>query len=239
MYICEKMRKVVRGVCLVVIVLCCSNANATYINGTSTATKVTADDLAAAPDGVQAGWYKYTMDITWDLDGQGTSISHWDLILKNGCAEMDHLFIFGGFDSSVSGQSTSEAYPEEPFTVSWSGILNRNGDPPTGISDPLIKYEYPALDEYGNPIPPAEEAGPAGYGEFWYYANIVPQNGSDENGSPWVNALVGKGGVNTVIWGDLIGDAPSCVVIPGEVPEPSTIILLGLGGMALLRKRRG
>jgi hypothetical protein len=219
------------------VLLLCPNAIAVFIDGVSVATQVTAEDLASSPEGVQVGWFKYTMDISWDLNGQGTAISHWDLILKLGCAELDHLIAFGGFESAVSGQSTSEENPAEPFTVNWYGLLNRNGDPPTGITDPVIKYEQPVLDEYGNPVPPAEEPGPEGYGVFWYYANILPQNGSDGNGAVWSNALVAKGGVQTVVWGDLEGDAPSCTVI-GNVPEPTTILLLGMGSLLILRKRR-
>ncbi|MHC5076381.1 MAG: PEP-CTERM sorting domain-containing protein [Planctomycetota bacterium] len=67
---------------------------------------------------------------------------------------------------------------------------------------------------------------------------MLPQNGSDGNGAVWENALVAKAGSNNV-WGNLTGDAPSCTVVPGQVPEPSTIILLGLGSLALIRKRRG
>jgi hypothetical protein len=232
------MKKVIVGVCAVFIVLCCSIANADLLTGTSTASQVTADDLAAAPEGVHIGWYKYTIDVSWELTVQGGGMSHWDLILKLGCAELDHLFGFGGFESNISGLSTSEDFPEEPFTVNWFAYLNRNGDPAVGISDPLVKYEFPVLDENGDPIPPAEEPGADGYGVFWYYANVLPQNGSDGNGAVWENALVAKAGSNTV-WGNLTGDAPSCTVIPGEVPEPSTIILLGLGSLALIRKRRG
>jgi hypothetical protein len=227
--------KFVRGAVFFLVVLLCLNANAVYMDGSSVATELTAGDLDSAPEGVQVGWFKYTMDISWDLDGQGTAISHWDIILKLGCAVEDHLFVFGGFESPVSGQSTSEAYPEEPFTVNWFGILNRDGDPPLGISDPLLKYEYPARDEFGNPIPPTEEAGSTGYGVFWYYSNVIPQNGSDGNGAPWTNALVAKGGVHTVVWGDLTGDAPSCNVV--EVPEPTTVVLFGLGSLVLLRRR--
>jgi len=204
------------------------------IQGTSVATEITADDLGTAPEGVEIGWYKYTMEISWDLNGQGDAISHWDLIVKAGCAAEDHVFVFGGYQDPVSGQSTSEDYPEEPYTVNWYGYLSLEGDPPTGIPGPLIKYEQPVLDEDGYPIPPAGAPGADGHGTFWYYCNVIPQDGPDGDGQElWEDILVAKAGATTVVWGDLTGEAPSCQI----VPEAGTWALLLLAGLALLKRR--
>ncbi len=215
-------------------VLFCASTDAVFIQGTSVATEITADDIGTVPEGVEVGWYKYTMEISWDLNGQGDAISHWDLIVRAECTSEDHVFVFGGYQDPVSGQSTSEDYPDEPYTVNWFGYLSLEGDPPTGIPGPLIKYEQPVLDQYGDPIPPAGDPGADGHGTFWYYSNVIPQNGPDGNGQEsWENVLVAKGGTTTVVWGDLTGDAPSCQI----VPEPATLGLVLFADLVLLRRR--
>ncbi len=228
-------RKVVFTVSGVVClcVLFCASAGAVFIQGTSVATEITADDIGTVPEGVEVGWYKYTMEISWDMNGQGVALSHSHLLLKAGCASEDHEFLFGGYQNPVSGQSTSEDHPDEPYTVNWFGYLSLEGDPPTGVPGPLLKYEQRVLDQYGDPILPAEDPGADGHGTFWYYCNVIPQNGSDGDGQElWENVLVAKGGATTVVWGDLTGDAPSCQIIP----EPATLGLL-LGGLPLLGRR--
>ncbi len=70
-----------------------------FIEGESIATLIT-------EEGDYNGWYLYTLDITWDLrelgDPQGAGLSHWDLILKDGCDQDDHKFDF----ASPSGYSS-------------------------------------------------------------------------------------------------------------------------------------
>lgn len=180
------------------------------IDGTSTVTQVTG--------GPYDGWYLYEISIEWDLDGQGAGLSHWDVILKTGCASPDHLI---GFDTPA-GYSTTENEQTNPMAMGWSGHFNRDGDPTLGVSDPVIKYNTPFF-------PDTAEPGEQGYGTFSFYANIIPEHGTYEN------ALLAKGGVEVeLVYGDLTGAYPSCTVIP----EPATILLLGLGAVALLRKRK-
>lgn len=164
--------------------------------------------------GVHDGWYLYEIEIDWDLNTMGAGLSHWDIILKPGCGSLDHLI---GLDTPA-GYSTCENYDE----MWWSGYFQRGGDDSVPeILDPIVKYNDPF-------IPSDAQPGPEGYGTFSFYANIIPENGTYEN------ALMAKGGTIDPVYGDLTGDYPSCTIIP----EPATILLLGLGGLALLRKRR-
>ena len=90
-----------------------------------------------------------------------------------------------------------------------------------GIDDPILKYNDPFF-------PPDAQPGEQGYGTFSFYANIIPEYGIYEN------ALVAKTGQPDPIYGDLEGAYPSCTIIP----EPSALLLLALGGVALLRRKR-
>lgn len=181
------------------------------VNGTSTATLVTGDPYD--------GWYLYEIDIEWDLNGPGAGLSHWDLILKVGCGSTDHLM---AFDTPAAGHSTSESEPTNPMAMGWSGYFNRDGDSAVGITDPVVKYNDPFFPETALP-------GEQGYGTFSFYANIIPEYGT------YQNALLAKGGGGVdIVYGDLTGAYPSCTIIP----EPTTLLLLGLGALALLRKRR-
>ncbi|MHC4623779.1 MAG: PEP-CTERM sorting domain-containing protein [Planctomycetota bacterium] len=201
----------------VLICTCVAPAFATLvppdINGTSTATQISG--------GPYDGWYLYEISVEWDLaeDGQAAGLSHWDLVLLTGCASLDHLIAF----DSPAGHSTTETEPTNPMAMGWSGYFLREGDPGGGITEPVVKYNDPFTPENAQP-------GEQGYGTFSFYANIIPEYGTYEN------ALVAKAGVVVdLVYGDLVGAYPSCTIIP----EPATVLLLGLGAVAFLRRRKG
>ena len=147
-----------------------------FTNAVSVATEVSGHGFV--PD----GWYKYTISFDWTGDDGG--LSNWAFLLKPGCAEDDHLFLF----DEVSGYSTGEEYPNNPESVEWFAFFEINdGSLATELDGiPLVKFEQP-LD------PEGDEADQSGSGTFWFYANILPQYGMDgSDDGIWVDGLFGK-----------------------------------------------
>lgn len=181
-----------------------------YITATSTATLVNG--------GQYDGWYKYTIDFNWYFEGPGSGLSHWDIILKPGCAEDDHLIEF----DTWAGYSTSEDFPDDPGALGWTGFFEKNGDGSIpDVTDPIVKFDEP-FD------PDDDEPGKQGYGTFCFYSNIIPENGTFED------KIVSKGGSGVgVVFGDLQGDYPSCTI----VPEPATMAIMVMGLSALVIRR--
>lgn len=169
---------------------------------------------------VNDGWFLYEISLEWDMNGpgQGAGLSHWDIIFQSElyCPILEADIEF----DTPAGYSTDANYPTnpDPCAITWLGEFDATGDTSLDpdVTTPVIKYnEYSA-----NP-------GDKGYGTFWFYSNAIPVNGT------YTNALVAKAGQVADTYGDLVGDAPSCTI-----PEPGTVCLLGLGALALLRKRR-
>jgi len=144
------------------------------INGFSTATEIF--------EGEYEGWYYYEIEVDWNLE---QDISHWDLILKPGCAEDDHLI------ESASGISNGGL-------ITWLGYFERKGDKSMNpdITYPVVKFE------------PEGEPGSSGSGTFWFYSNIEP-----EYLGPYIDTVAAKAGT-TDTYGPLEGAYPSCNVSP-------------------------
>ena len=183
----------------VILCLCWAPAFADFVSGTSTATQIT-------DPGPHYLWWRYDIEITWS-NGTGEGLSHWDLILKTGCALSDHLIEF----DDPAGVSSP------PDDTEWTGYFVPGGDGSIPGNDPVVKYNDPTF-----------EPEPAGSGTFSFYANIVPEDAPEPN-----LFLVTKAG-ETITFGNLSGDIPSCTVIP----EPASVGLLLIGLPWVLRRRR-
>lgn len=206
-----------RGTCCMVLLLCLGAPSATAgsISATSTATLVTT--------GPYQGWYRYDIDVVWT--GFSHGLSHCDLILKDGCAEADHLY---GFDDPA-GYSNSESNPGNPMAVAYLGLYEPGGDPSIPVPHPVTKWEVKPGQ--------TEEPGRDGEGTFWFYCNVLPEY-VDPAGAG-AGKMAAKAG-QTVEWGDLEGDWPSCTIVE-PIPEPVTLALLGLSACGLggyVRRRR-
>lgn len=157
------------------------------------------------------GWYRYDIDFNWDLNTLGAGLSHWDMIFNADCGMTTDVV---GFDSPAG-----YSYPAEP-PIEWDAIFEINGDPDLAdpVTTPVIKYNEPST-----------QPGAEGNGTFWFYADAAPVGQE----TTFTNALVAKAGTIGNVYGNLTGYAPPCTI-----PEPASMLLLGLGAFALLRKRR-
>jgi len=197
---------------LIAAIICISTASlfaclvpsSCYIKAESNATKIT--------DGDYAGWFLYQIDVEWSL---AKGLSHWDIILKDGCAAPDHLIEF----DIPAGYSTSEEHPDNPTALGWTGYFERNEK--EYFKNPLIRYEGPFF-------PPSDEPGPEGYGTFSFYSNIVPEFGTFEN------VIVAKAN-GCYEFGDLVGAYPSCNV---STPEPASMSLFALAFLIITKFKK-
>lgn len=200
---------VVAGICMVLVA--CAQADAYLISALGTAEQITAGDYA--------GWYKYSYDVEWNL---AKGLSHLDLVLKDGCAQEDHLFAFAP-DTGEAGDGLSTGdnwHVGDPIslTVAYSGSVELAGDPSIGLGGVLAKWE-----------PTGGQPGKQGVGTFWFYSNVIPEYGEYEG------IVIAKNGRNATS-GDLSGAWPSCSV--PHTPEPGTLALLVWGLVAVVVRRR-
>ena len=185
----------------VILCLCWAPAFANSVIGMATATQIT-------DPGPHYLWFRYDFEITW-TDGKGEGLSHWDLILKTGCASSDHLIEF----DDPAGVSSP------PANTEWTGYFVRGGDGSIPGDEPVVKYNSPTF-----------EPEPSGSGTFSFYANILPEVAPDPN-----LFLVTKAG-GTITYGNLTGDIPSCTTTPE--PATALLLLIGAPLLGLRRRRR-
>ena len=157
--------------------------------------------------GAYYGWFLYTIELSWDFQGRGAGLSHWDLILKAGCgADVLIIIIEDPAGICLAGDEI----------ISWGGTFE--------LKDPSLKPKaFAPLKKYES----RGEAGAWGSGIFYFISNIIP-----EYEGPYDDVLVGKAGQIPNVYGRLEGAYPSCTIIP----EPVTLSLLGTGLLLVWRR---
>jgi hypothetical protein len=112
------------------------------------------------------------------------------------------------------------------------------------IDDPI--YWYPSLNLRGPWIGSFQPEGspePDGgwswiTGEPFIYSNWDSGQPSEWNNNNENRIHFGNKAYRTSTWNDVPQDFPEVISYVIEVPEPGTILLLGMSGLALLRRRR-
>jgi hypothetical protein len=237
-----KMKKKLLLMCLVCACLCALSpmASAT-ITATSSAT------------GLGTGIWQYTIDMTWDYDPAEAGVSHTDFDLSGviECpdavwdpeGELTGKIYFDPVPSPVDGLGNpyyatgADGYSNGAYTngsvtystgeiIPWTGLLEQ--DATTG--GPILRYEQSQILISPAPYEPYE-VWTDGTATFTYYSLFGPKTlVADESGD--TGAVVGvKSGQSYLESAFMTGEVPDCV------PEPTTMVLLGLGGL-LLRRRK-
>ncbi|MCA9257194.1 MAG: PEP-CTERM sorting domain-containing protein [Phycisphaerales bacterium] len=153
------------------------------------------------------------------------------------------LKMFGPFDFIGGGVGAVQAVPATPGTTYTGEIwaLNNSADAIQGNNFGVFKLEF--LDAGFNLIPGGlgvgfVESNPINAGTPQDQWTLLGAGGVAAAGTAWVQAVIVQvqlgDGNGAFVGGSIFWDDASVTA----VPEPTTLALLGMGGIVVLRRRR-
>lgn len=169
----------------------------------------------------------------WDLGsivGPGETISSITLQATNtGQATGNLIEFFAAIDGGAADLQGETLLETQVTALNWAGYNFGGSPPPAGGFDSTIPLDLPQFAPVGS------SAAPSGlFGVTISDGDLLAAANADTNGVLMIAALPTSDRGITLTRGNVNSDIRLVVTV---VPEPASLALVGLGGLAVLRRR--